>query len=150
MMPNPASFQVVCGGGGPEFDAQSHWKSPTLPPTTGLLFGLHLLLHHYACWEAGVPVVQKISNFRLICSRAASAAVAAMLAVHRAWKAWERVVDAYIARTNFSRGKLIEGGLPAGRIAIVPSFAPDPGGPGDGGGRFALFAGRLSRARICE
>jgi glycosyltransferase involved in cell wall biosynthesis len=134
---------------------------------------------HYACSEAGVPVVQKISNFRLICpgglllregracqdcvgkaiawpgvrhacyreSRAASAAVAAMLVVHRAWKTWERVVDAYIARTNFSRGKLIEGGLPASRIAIVPSFAPDPGGPGDGGGRFALFAGRLSQEK---
>ena len=131
---------------------------------------------HYACWEAGVPVVQKISNFRLICpgglllrdmrachdcvgkfiawpgvqhacyreSRTASAVVAAMLAAHRFMKTWERIVDAYIARTNFSRSKLIEGGLPADRIAIVPSFAPDPGKYGDGSGRFVLFAGRLA------
>jgi glycosyltransferase involved in cell wall biosynthesis len=131
---------------------------------------------HYACWDAGVPVIQKISNFRLICpgglllretrachdcvgkviawpglrhacyreSRTASAVVVAMLAAHRLMKTWERVVDAFIARTNFSRGKLIEGGIPANRIAIVPSFAPDPGTPGDGSGRYILFAGRLA------
>ena len=131
---------------------------------------------HYACWEAGVPVVQKISNFRLICpgalllrdgrvceecigklvpwpgvlhgcyrdSRAGSAAVAVMLAAHRVLGTWEKTVDAYIARTNFSRNKLIEGGLPADKISIVPSFAPEPQRLGDGRGRFALFAGRLS------
>lgn len=131
---------------------------------------------HYACREAGVPVVQKISNFRLICpsglllregrvcedcvgkiipwpgvlhacyrdSRAGSAVVATMLATHRLLGTWEKVVDAYIARTSFSRDKLIEGGLPADKIAIIPSFAPDPGSSGDGSGRFALFAGRLS------
>ena len=131
---------------------------------------------HYACREAGVPVVQKISNFRLICpsammtrdgrvcedclgktipwpgilhacyrgSRAGSAVVAAMLAAHRVLGTWEKVVDAYIARTNFSRDKLIESGLLASKIAIIPSFAPEPASAGDGRGRFALFAGRLS------
>jgi len=131
---------------------------------------------HYACRQASVPVVQKLSNFRLICpgammtrdgricndcvgktipwpgvlhacyrgSRAGSAVVAGMLTTHRLLRTWENVVDAYIARTNFSRDKLVEGGLPANRIAIVPSFAPDPGSSGDGRGRFALFAGRLS------
>lgn len=131
---------------------------------------------HYACQEAGVPVVQKISNFRLICpgallmrdgnvcedcigkfvswpairhacyreSRAGTAVVAAMLAAHRLLGTWEKTVDAYIARTRFSRNKLIEGGLPAEKIAIVPGFAPDPGEIGDGDGGFVLFAGRLS------
>lgn len=131
---------------------------------------------HYACQEAGVPVVQKISNFRLICpgallmrdgavcedcigklvswpavrhacyreSRAGTAVVAAMLAAHRLLGTWEKTVHAYIARTRFSRNKLIEGGLPADKIAIVPSFAPDPGKTGDGEGGFVLFAGRLS------
>jgi glycosyltransferase involved in cell wall biosynthesis len=131
---------------------------------------------HYACHEAGVPVVQKISNFRLICpsallmrdgnvcedcvgkiiawpgvlhacyrgSRAGSTVVATMIATHRFLGTWENVVDAYIARTNFSRDKLIKGGLPAGKITIIPSFAPDPGGSGDASGGFALFAGRLS------
>jgi glycosyltransferase involved in cell wall biosynthesis len=137
---------------------------------------------HYACREAGVPVVQKISNFRLICpsalllrdgricedcvgkiipwpgvlhacyrnGRAGSAVVATMLATHRLLGTWEKVVDAYIARTNFSRDKLIEGGLPAGKISIIPSFAPDPGCSGDGSGRFALFAGRLSPEKGIE
>ncbi|MFZ0466837.1 MAG: glycosyltransferase family 4 protein [Candidatus Acidiferrales bacterium] len=131
---------------------------------------------HYACWEAGVPVVQKISNFRLICPSAlllrdgrvcedcvgktipwpgvlhacyrnswtGTAVVATMIATHRLLGTWEKTVDAYIARTNFSRDKLIEGGLPAEKIAIIPSFAPDPGDSGDASGRFALFAGRLS------
>ena len=131
---------------------------------------------HYACRDSSVPVIQKISNFRIICpsalllregrvcedcvgklvpwpgvvhacyrgSYAGSAVVAAMLAAHRALGTWKNVVDAYIARTNFSREKLIEGGLPAERIGIIPSFAPDPGGSGDGTGGFALFAGRLS------
>lgn len=131
---------------------------------------------HYACRDAGVPVIQKISNFRLICpgalllrdghvcqdcvgkvipwpgvlhrcyrdSLAGSTVVATMLAVHRLLRTWERIVDAYIARTSFSRNKLIEGGLPADKIGIIPSFAQDPGGSNDGSGRFAFFAGRLS------
>jgi glycosyltransferase involved in cell wall biosynthesis len=67
-----------------------------------------------------------------------------MLATHRLLGTWNKAVDGYIARTNFSRSKLIEGGLPAAKIAIIPSFAPDPGSRGDGSGRFAFFAGRLS------
>ena len=137
---------------------------------------------HYACQEADVPIVQKISNFRLICpsallqrdghacedcmgklipwpgvlhacyrdSYAGSSVVAAMLATHRLLGTWEKVVDAYIARTNFSRGKLIEGGLPAGKIAIIPSFARDPGVSGGGIAHYALFAGRLSPEKGIE
>lgn len=133
---------------------------------------------YYACREAGVPVIQKISNFRLICpsalllrdgkicedclgklipwpgvlhacyrdSRIGSTVVATMLSTHRLLGTWQRAVDAYIARTNFSRDKLIEGGLPAEKIGVVPSFAPDPGNP-DGNGRFAFFAGRLSQEK---
>ena len=131
---------------------------------------------HYACRDAGVPVIQKISNFRLICpsalllrdghvcqdcvgkvipwpgvlhqcyrhSLSGSTVVATMLVVHRLLRTWERIVDAYIARTSFSRNKLIEGGLPADKISIIPSFAQDSGGSSDGSGRFAFFAGRLS------
>ncbi|MGB7307491.1 MAG: glycosyltransferase [Candidatus Acidiferrales bacterium] len=131
---------------------------------------------HYACREAGVPVVQKISNFRLICpnalllrdgricedcvgktipwpgvlhacyrdSRVGSTVLATMLATHRLLGTWDKAVDGYIVRTNFSRSKLIEGGLPAAKIAIIPSFAPDPGVRVVGSGRFAFFAGRLS------
>jgi glycosyltransferase involved in cell wall biosynthesis len=77
-------------------------------------------------------------------SRAASAAVAAMLTAHRALGTWSKAVDMYIALTDFSRRKLVEGGLPADKIAIKPNFVyPDPG-PGAGAGGYAVFVGRLS------
>jgi glycosyltransferase involved in cell wall biosynthesis len=74
----------------------------------------------------------------------ASAVVATMQTVHRAIGTWRNAVDAYVALTNFSRRKLIEGGLPADKIAVKPNFVfPDPGrGPGMGG--YAVFVGRLS------
>ncbi|HEV3025027.1 MAG TPA: glycosyltransferase family 4 protein [Pirellulales bacterium] len=77
-------------------------------------------------------------------SRSASAAVAAMLAVHHSLGTWRQAVDVYIALTDFARRKFIEGGLPAERIVVKPNFvAPEP--PiGHGAGRYALFVGRLS------
>lgn len=131
---------------------------------------------YYACRNAGIPVIQKISNFRLICpsalllrdgqvcedcigrsvpwpgvlhacyrdSRTGSATVAAMIATHRFLGTWRNLVDAYIARTDFSRKKLVEGGLPAEKIVVIPTFAPDTGSAGEGRGGFALFVGRLS------
>jgi glycosyltransferase involved in cell wall biosynthesis len=77
-------------------------------------------------------------------SRSASAVVASMLAVHRARGTWHDAVDIYIALTEFSRDKFIEGGLPATRIIVKPNFVhPDPGA-GRGGEGFALFVGRLT------
>ena len=156
---------------------------------------------YYACREAGVPVVQTLHNYRLLCpaatfrqngsicekcvtgglsngvlhgcyrgSRAATAATALMLGAHRWLGTWNEVVDCYIALTEFSRRKFIEGGLPAEKIVVKPNFvAPDPlqgcsgdvpiaeskiidGGPRSGRGRrqpqlqegYALYVGRLS------
>src|SRR5205809_5447205 len=115
---------------------------------------------YYVCREAGVPVVQTLHNYRLLCpvatflrdgkiceaclgrsvawpgilygcyrgSRAATAAVAAMLAFHRSRNTWTGQVDYYIALTEFSRQKFIQGGLPADRMAVKPNFVyPDPG-----------------------
>jgi glycosyltransferase involved in cell wall biosynthesis len=80
-------------------------------------------------------------------SRAASAAVAAMLSAHRALGTWHKAVDVYVALTEFSRNKLVEGGLPADKIAIKPNFVyPDPG-PGAGTGGYAVFVGRLSEEK---
>lgn len=74
----------------------------------------------------------------------ASAAVATMLAVHRAWGTWRKKVSIFYTPSAFARAKLIEAGLPADRILVKPNFvAPDPG-PGNGRGAYALFAGRLS------
>jgi len=149
---------------------------------------------YYACREAGVPVVQTLHNYRLLCpaatfrqngricekcvtgglfngvlygcyrgSRAATATTALMLGTHRWLGTWNNMVDCYIALTEFSRGKFIEGGLPAEKIVVRPNFvSPDPleGCSGDvpiaesrheiGGQRpplqkgYALYVGRLS------
>jgi glycosyltransferase involved in cell wall biosynthesis len=134
---------------------------------------------YYAVRRLGVPVVQKLSNFRLLCpggiflrdgqpceqclergslrpallhkcyrgSRAATAAVAGMLAAHRAVGTWQRMVDVYIALSEFARRKFIEGGLPADRIVVKGNcVTPDPG-PGEGNGGYALFVGRLSEEK---
>ena len=80
-------------------------------------------------------------------SRAATAALAAMTAVHRAAGTWNDAVDVYVALTAFARARFVEGGLPAAKIVVKPNFVwPDPGaGPGAGG--YVLFAGRLSREK---
>jgi glycosyltransferase involved in cell wall biosynthesis len=77
-------------------------------------------------------------------SRSASAALAAMLTLHRLAGTWHDKVHVYLTPTNFVKSKLCQGGLPAERILVKPNFLPsDPGlGPGDGG--YALFVGRLS------
>lgn len=77
-------------------------------------------------------------------SRIASAAVATMIAAHRALGTWRNAVDVYIALSESSRRKLVEGGLPAEKIAVKSNFAyPDPG-PGTGRGQYAIYVGRLS------
>ena len=128
-----------------------------------------------AARDQGVPVVQTLHNYRLLCvnallfrdghicndclghpvpwqgvahacyrgSRLASAAVATMIALHRARGTWMNDVDLYIALTEFARSRFIAGGLPAERIVVKPNFVhPDPG-LGDASGNFALFVGRL-------
>jgi len=77
-------------------------------------------------------------------SRIETSGAAAMLAVHRALKTWEKRVDAYIVYTEFFRRKFVEGGLPAEKILIKPGFVdPDPG-MRTARGDYALFMGRLA------
>ncbi|MCA6122028.1 glycosyltransferase [Bradyrhizobium sp. WSM 1704] len=83
-------------------------------------------------------------------SLGASSATATMVATHRLLGTWQKAVDVYIALSEFSRGKLLQGGLPADKITVKPNFVyPDPG-PGNGNGRFALFVGRLSQEKGIE
>jgi glycosyltransferase involved in cell wall biosynthesis len=139
-----------------------------------------------ACREAGVPVVQTLHNYRLLCpvgtlfrdgkvceecvdhtlwrsvrngcyrdSRAETAAVGLMLAVHRARHTWERDVTSYIVLTEFARKKFLNGGLPAEKMFVKPNFVyPDPLPQAGNGnyesadeGNYAIFAGRLSPER---
>jgi glycosyltransferase involved in cell wall biosynthesis len=80
-------------------------------------------------------------------NRAASAVIATMLTVHRAMRTYRDEVDVFIALTEFSRSKFIEGGLPAEKIIVKPNFVdPDPG-VGTGSGGYALFVGRLTEEK---
>jgi glycosyltransferase involved in cell wall biosynthesis len=79
--------------------------------------------------------------------RMATIATAAMLATHRVLGTWRDKVDTYIALTEFSRQKLISGGLPSERVVVKPHFVdPDPG-PVQEPGEHALFLGRLSEEK---
>ena len=67
-----------------------------------------------------------------------------MLMVHRLRGTWDREVTSYVALTEFSRSKFIEGGLPEKKIFVKPNFVnPDPCAR-TGVGDYALFVGRLS------
>ena len=83
-------------------------------------------------------------------SRVGSSVVAAMLFFHRVAGTWKNQVKTYIALTEFSRQKFIEGGLPADKIVVKPNFLyPDPGARHRDAG-YALFVGRLSKEKGIE
>lgn len=79
-------------------------------------------------------------------SRAGSAAVAAMIGIHRSIGTWQRYVARYIALTSFARDIFIRAGLPAARIAVKPNFIADPSGliDPDATRKGFVFVGRLS------
>ncbi len=131
---------------------------------------------YYAAKSEGVPVVQTLHNYRLLCpnglffrdghvcedclgkfvpwpgvlhgcyraNRPATGAVATMLTLHRTLRTWTKMVDVYIALTEFARNKFIEGGFPAEKIVVKPNFVHPDLGIGSGRGGYALFVGRLS------
>ncbi|MCU1303523.1 MAG: glycosyl transferase group 1 [Candidatus Sulfotelmatobacter sp.] len=80
-------------------------------------------------------------------SRLGTAVLTLMVAVHRRARTWSNMVDCYIALTEFSRNKLISGGLPADRIRVKPNFVlPDPGAKA-GPGEYAIFVGRMVKSK---
>lgn len=130
---------------------------------------------YYGCREAGVPMVQTLHNYRLICpsamlfrggglceecidhgllrsirygcyrdSRVATATVAGMLAFHHMMDRPREMPDCYIALTQFSRRKFIEGGLPSERIFVKPNFLDHDPGARTEAEDYAVFIGRLS------
>lgn len=76
-------------------------------------------------------------------SRGASAAVAAMVTLHRLRRTWSDKVDVYVVLSEFARDKFTQGGLPARKVVVKPNFVRSDPGPGTGQGRYALFVGRL-------
>jgi glycosyltransferase involved in cell wall biosynthesis len=77
-------------------------------------------------------------------SRAASAVVAAMIGAHKAVGTWRKRVNTYIAVSEFARQKYIAAGFPAEQITVKPNFIHPNPAPGEGGGEYALYVGRLS------
>ena len=131
---------------------------------------------YYAASRNGVPVVQTLHNYRLMCvnslffrdrhvcedclgrlmpwrgvvhacyrkSRAASAVLATMVGAHKIARTWRKRVTTYIAVSEFTRQKYIEGGFPAEQIVVKPNFLHPAPALGDGSGNYALYVGRLS------
>lgn len=83
-------------------------------------------------------------------SKAGSAAVAAMIGVHRLRRTWVDRVDRFVVLTEFAR-QLFAGyaHIPAEKITVKPNSAPDAGA-GAGAGRYALYVGRLSPEKGIE
>lgn len=77
-------------------------------------------------------------------SKVGTAVVATMQSVHRKLQTWTKMVDTYIALTEFAQQKFVQGGLPAEKIVVKPNFVHPAPELGKGGGGYALFVGRLS------
>jgi len=134
---------------------------------------------YQAAYDEGVAVVQTLHNYRLICPggqllrnqkpcelcvgkrlpfwgvlygcyKSRSATVGATLHILRQRPLWRYAVQRFIALTEFSRQKFIQGGLPAEKVVVKPNFlAPDPG-EGAHEGDYALYVGRLSKEKGIE
>jgi glycosyltransferase involved in cell wall biosynthesis len=76
-------------------------------------------------------------------SAAASSALVASLALHRALGTLHDDVDIYIAPSEFAARKLVEEGLPAEKVVVKPNSAPPISGETDTREEFILFMGRL-------
>jgi len=64
--------------------------------------------------------------------------------LHRFLETWEKKVDAYIALTEFGKGKFAECGLPEEKIFVKPNFLSNPSEPNYSNGGYVVFIGRLS------
>lgn len=77
-------------------------------------------------------------------SSAQTASIALMIKTHRILNTWNKRVNGFIALTEFSRNKFIEGGVPPEKIVVRPNFmSTDPGVQAQPR-EYALFVGRMS------
>ena len=83
-------------------------------------------------------------------SRAATLAVATTVAAHRTMGTWHEAVDRYVAITDFSRAKHVEGGLPPEKIAVKPNALGHMPPLARGGGGYAVLAARLDVGKGIE
>lgn len=171
------------------------WSSETLKKAKEIIMHEHLDVVHvhntwmmfspsiyYAFHKHGIPVVQTLHNYRLLCLNAllfrdnkvcedclsfhapwpgifhkcyrkslGQTAVAAMaLSYHRTLATWRKQVDIFIALSEFSRNKFIQGGLPPEKLVVKSNFLPDISSSSDSPRDYVLYAGRLSPEKGVE
>jgi glycosyltransferase involved in cell wall biosynthesis len=75
-----------------------------------------------------------------------SAAAAANIALQRARGTWVKDVDAFLALNEFSKRRLVAGGIPDEKVILKPNFVDDPGPRANrpSESEQVLFVGRLS------
>lgn len=130
--------------------------------------------------RAGVPIVQTLHNYRLMCLNAmllregkpcedclgrlpwrgvaqgcyrGSPAQSAVLAATLALHRRRTIiayVDRFIALTQFARGLFVRAGIPAEKIVVKPNFVPDRGRALEEGRSGFLYVGRLSGEKGIE
>lgn len=76
----------------------------------------------------------------------ATAVQADAIQYHRRAGTWQNMVDAYICLTEFQKDKMIEGGMPEGRLKIKSNFVEKAGLPSSYED-FFLFVGRLDHSK---
>ena len=77
-------------------------------------------------------------------SRIASALAAAELLIARALRRYERSVDQFLVPSEFLAARMIEAGLPADRLRVVPNAIVSTTGTSTGDGDYILAYGRLA------
>ena len=82
-------------------------------------------------------------------SRAASSVAATGIDLHRRLGTWPRLVDTFVALSDFARSRLVRAGIPADRLMLGGNFVADPGARDQppSGSRDIVFVGRLSREK---
>lgn len=84
-------------------------------------------------------------------SRAASVAVAATISLHRRRSTWDDSVDLLLTPTQFTKDRLVSGGLAEHSIRVKPNFVPGPPRRpiSPSASRTLAYVGRLSAEKGC-
>jgi glycosyltransferase involved in cell wall biosynthesis len=75
-----------------------------------------------------------------------------MISAHRLAGTWRTHVDAFIALSEHSKSKFVEGGIPKQKLFVRPNFLEDTAAPATlpSGSNVVLFVGRLSEEKGVE
>jgi glycosyltransferase involved in cell wall biosynthesis len=142
--------------------------SPAIFHSIGVKAAKILTLHNYRLFcSAGIPLrhgkvctecIDKNTSFYSLkygCyrnSRISTVPLAISVELHKRLGTWKNCVDAFIALTEFQKGKMADAGLDINKIFIKPNFYPGNPIPVPWGERepFVIYAGRLSAEKGVE